>query len=115
MSGEESWPRQGGGASGASKEPAPDSFREAVSREWLPFAICAGLTKEQLGNFQCWMTGIYFTHALACAFSQNSSYPEAPFELFPEKISEEERSRRDAELFSAYVSEYNSQIKKEEK
>ena len=66
-------------------------------------------------NFQCWRTGIYFTHALACAFSQNSSYPEAPFELFPEKISEEERSRRDAELFSAYVSEYNSQIKKEEK
>ncbi len=50
MSGEESWPRQGGGASGASKEPAPDSFREAVSREWLPFAICAGLTKEQLGK-----------------------------------------------------------------
>ena len=49
------------------------------------------------------------------ALSQNSSYPEAPFELFPEKISEEERSRRDAELFSAYVSEYNSQIKKEEK
>ena len=50
VSGEESWPRQGGGASGASKEPAPDSFREAVSREWLPFAICAGLTKEQLGK-----------------------------------------------------------------
>lgn len=60
------------------------------------------------------MTGIYFSHALACAFSQHCSYPEAPFELFPEKISFEEKSRRDAELFSAYVSEYNSQIKKEE-
>ena len=66
-------------------------------------------------NIQCWMMGIYFTHALGCTFSQNNSYPEAPFELFPEQISHEEKSRRDAELFSAYVCEYNSQVKKEGK
>lgn len=111
-----------------------------MQEEWLPLALSIGVKAEELGsltpaglapyikahqlgqkarleeiNFQCWMTGIYFTHALGCAFSQNSQYPDAPFPLFSEEISQEERNRRDAELFSAYACEFNSQMNKEEK
>ena len=119
---------------------AKGTFKRAFREEWLPMALSVGLTKEELGhmtpadiepyikkyeirqksrleeiNFQSWMTGLYFTHALACAFSQDGSYPQAPFELFQDEIAPEEMSRRNAELFSAYVCEYNSRIKKEEK
>ncbi len=114
------------------------TLRKTIEEEWLPLALMAGVGREELGrltpaglapyikayelrrktrleeiNFQCWLTGIYFTHSMACAFSQGSSYPEAPFELFAEQISEEEKSKKAAELFSAYVCEFNSQMKKE--
>ena len=115
------------------------TFRAALEREWLPQALVMGIDKDELGrlspaglepylkaqelrqkqkleelNLQSWMTGLYITHALACAFSPGSQYPAAPFALFADETPPEERSRREAELFAAYASEYNAQIKQKE-
>ena len=133
--------RQGSeGSEKARKTENYSSFKEAVLNEWLPAAILIGVPandfwymnpvrlvpyikadqirqKRELEqvNFQCWMMGVYFTHSLGCAFSESNSYPDAPFDLFPEQISCEEQSRRSAQIFEAYVREYNLQLKKEER
>jgi len=66
-------------------------------------------------NFGGWIAGVYVTYALGCAFSQNSQYPERPFDLFKENLSSEERSKQEAAVFAAYADEFNRRFKKEEK
>lgn len=66
-------------------------------------------------NFEGWLTGIYVTYSLGCAFSQNSRYPQEPFVLFGDKVSPEERSVQEAAIFAAYAEEFNRRLKKEEK
>lgn len=117
-----------------------NSFREAVRKEWLPMALSIGLKNGEFWklnplklepyvraheirekrrleeiNFGGWIAGVYVTYALGCAFSQNSRYPEKPFDLFEEGPPSEERSRQEANLFAAYADEFNRRFKKEEK
>lgn len=123
----------------ASQKESYKTIREAVEQGWFPLALSIGVAPEQFFkltpvkltpyikaheirqraqleqvNFQSWMMGVYFTHAMGTAFSESNSYPDAPFELFPEEIPIEERRRREADVFAAYVCEYNTQLKKEE-
>lgn len=131
------------GKRGSQKENFKEKFatmREAVRRGWLPMALSIGVGYQEFWglnpaglepyirayemmqrrrmeemNFQSYLTGIYFTHALGCVFSQNNRYPEGPFDIFSENLSPEERAQQEAEIFRAYVQEYNTQLGKEKK
>ena len=108
--------------------------------EWLPLALSVGVTEKEFPlmcpsslapylkshelkqrekleelNLQSWLTGIYVGHAIACAFSENCTYPDKPFDLYAKSESTELQSRREAEIFAAYANEYNRSMRKEEK
>lgn len=43
-------------------------------------------------NFTSWLQGAYIQLAIASSLSKNSNYPQKPFELFNEEISEQQRA-----------------------
>ena len=123
-----------------SQEENFDTLKEAIYKGWLPMALSIGLGYEEFWhmnpaklepyikvyelskqrrleeiNLQSYLTGIYFTHALGCVFSRGNRYPEAPLDLFSKQVSPEERAQQEAEIFKAYVREYNLQFRKETK
>lgn len=114
------------------------AMRETIVSEWLPAAMCMGISKEAFYsltpaeiepyaraheikekkrleeiNFLGWLAGIYVTHALGCAFSQNGQYPAEPFGLFGDQIDQQERSRREAAIFEEYAGEFNRRFKRQ--
>ena len=63
-------------------------------------------------NYHGWLSGVYTMNALGSLLSQSTNYPEAPFEM-QRGVDPDERSQIEAELFRAYVEEYNNQLKRQ--
>lgn len=128
------------GSANIKEKESYSTFGEAIRKEWLPLALSIGVKNAEFWNlnplklepyiraheirekrrleeinFEGWIVGVYITYALGCAFSQNSQYPEKPFDLFGESLSSEERGRQEAAVFAAYADEFNRRFKKEEK
>lgn len=68
--------------------------------------------KNELIEYQAWISGMYVAHAIACNFAKNASYPDNP--LLNREAKGSKQGLTDGERFAMFAMKHNSQIREQQ-